>query len=258
MGVPEPFCACLRASWACAPRSVIVRSVILLVFLLEFVLLFIPPEREAALFRGFLPDDIAISRDDDGQVAHARELMYRLSRHLEQSSYEFRLEVDDSPELNAMAFPGGLVVVTRGLLEAVESENELAFVLAHELGHFNNRDHVRRLGRVALFGLVFAAVAGGEQGAGLGLSIAQLADLRFSRGQELRADALGLELVFAEYGHVAEASRFFERIESRETLAGAVFSYGATHPSPGSRIVELLALAGANRWPLEGPVTARP
>ena len=70
------------------------------------------------------------------------DLLARLTQHWE-SDYTFRLRISENTAPNALAFPGGLIVVTRGLLDNVESENELAFVLAHELGHFRNRDHLR-------------------------------------------------------------------------------------------------------------------
>lgn len=57
-----------------------------------------------------------------------------------------RLGVLDSAEPNAYASVGGRLVVTRGLLDAVESENELAMVLAHELGHLHARDPAVALG----------------------------------------------------------------------------------------------------------------
>ena len=50
-------------------------------------------------------------------------------------------------------------MVSTGLLEQTASENELAFVVGHEIGHFRNRDHLRGLGRGVAFGLVLAALS---------------------------------------------------------------------------------------------------
>jgi predicted Zn-dependent protease len=227
---------------------------LLIIFLFEFILLFLPPDTEARLFSGLMPEDLMSIEANDPRQSDVRQLLGRLGEHLDSSGYEFRLEITDSDEANAIAFPGGLIVITTALLDATESENELAFVLAHELGHFQNRDHLRMLGRGALLGVLFSAIAGGESGAGFGLTIAQLTQLGFSREQERDADVVGLHVVFSEYGHVADAWRFFERLDSKEDAAASVFAYVSTHPSASSRIDDLYDMAAANGWPIEGRV----
>lgn len=237
-----------------ALTAMFVAAALLIIFLLEFVLLFLPPETEARLFSGFVPEDLIAIEADDARRSDVRQLLGRLDDHLDPTDYVFRLEISRSDEANAMAFPGGLIVVTTALLDAMESENELAFVLAHELGHFQNRDHLRRLGRGVLLGVLFSAAAGGESGAGFGLTIAKLTQLGFSREQERDADEVGLNVVYSEYGHVADAWRFFERLDGENGNAGSVFAYVSTHPSARSRIDDLRDLAAANGWPTDGPV----
>lgn len=230
--------------------------VLFLVFLLEIVLLFVPPETETSLFSEFLPDDLVAVASDDARLENTRALLERLAAHLELSGLALRLEITDADSPNAMAFPGGLIVVTSALLDAAESENELAFVLGHELGHFNNRDHLRRLGRASLVAIVFSALVGGESGSGFGLTIARLTELSFDRGQERDADEFGLQLVNAEFGHVAESWRFFERLEQEG--ADDALAYLSTHPSASSRIADLKSIAAASDWSTEGDVTPLP
>lgn len=231
-------------------------AILVLVFLLEFVLFFVSPELEAKLFARFSPADLVVADSEHRRLDEARDLLRRLDSHLPDTGYEFRLEVERNDELNAMAFPGGLIVVTSALLDAVASENELAFVLGHELGHYENRDQLRRLGRGALFGIVFSALGIGEGGADIGLTLAQLAELQFSQEQESDADKVGLALVYKEYGHVADAARFFERIREQETVARRLLSYASTHPAPGTRIRDLDDLALEKGWPREGPTVS--
>ena len=69
------------------------------------------------------------------------------------------------------------MIVTAGLLEKVESENELAFIIGHELGHFRNRDHIRGLGRGLAIGILITAVSGNDGGgAQLGATIAPVTE----------------------------------------------------------------------------------
>ena len=118
-----------------------------LIFMVEVALYFVSAEDEADLFGDWLPEDIVTVAPDDERLHETQLLVDRLVEHWPATPYQFRVEIDDSEIANAMALPGGLIIITQGLLDQVESENELAFVLGHELGHFKNRDHLRALGR---------------------------------------------------------------------------------------------------------------
>lgn len=234
--------------------AIFVAIVVLLVFLVEVVLYFVPAEKEAALFRDWLPDDLMTVSPADERLYATQALVDRLAAHWPDSPYEFRVEIDNSEDANAMALPGGLIVVTDGLLQKVESENELAFVLGHELGHFRNRDHLRALGRGVALTLVFA-VATGRDASGLGIKVSDLALRGFSRKQELAADEFGLAIVNAEYGHVNQAWRLFERWDDGDRSLFDIATYTSTHPAPGDRVAELEQVADKNGWAVDGPVT---
>ena len=149
---------------------------IALVFLVEIALYFIPVETEKRLFNNYLPDDLITVAPYDERLVATQDLVDSLAKHWPDSPYEFTVEIHDTEAANAMAFPGGLIVVTEGLLDQVESENELAFVLGHEIGHFRNRDHLRALGRIAVLSMVFAAGPGDVD--------VTVADLTLRRGRQ--------------------------------------------------------------------------
>lgn len=222
-----------------------------LVFLVDVALYFVSAEDEAALFGEWLPDDLVTVAPDDERLHDAQLLVDRLATHWPDSPYEFRVEIDTSEVSNAMAFPGGLIVVTQGLLDQVESENELAFVLGHEIGHFRNRDHLRALGRGITLSLVFAAVVRSDA-AGIGIKAADVTLRSFSRGQETAADEFALAAVYAEYGHVNQAWRLFERWNIDDRDAIEFITYLSTHPDTGDRIDDMKQLASENGWTLEG------
>ncbi len=224
-----------------------------LLFLVDLLLWFVPPEKEIRMFDAWLPEDIATVAVDDPRLETLEALLARLSRHWPDAKYPFRVEIDDSPQANAMAYPGGLIVVTAGLIEQTQSENELSFILGHELGHFHNRDHLRGLGRGALLLILFTAISSSDNSAALGSSIANLTLSGFSRSQEAKADRFGLALVHAEYGHVADAWRFFSRINNAR--GGLLQSYLATHPPPKDRIDRLAGYAREQGWSSDGSVT---
>lgn len=228
-----------------------------LVFLVEVVLFFVPEDTEARLFSEWLPEDLVSVSPTDARRLETQQLVDRLAARWPESPYVFRLEVDDSDAANAMALPGGLIVVTRGLLDQVESENELAFVLGHELGHFRNRDHLRILGRGLVLSLVFS-VATGSDVAGLGVKAADLTLRGFGREQESRADAFALAAVHSEYGHVDQAWRLFERWAASDVDASALATYLSTHPQSRDRAQRLRELAERGSWRLSGDITPLP
>ncbi len=228
--------------------------ILLLIFLVEIAIFFIPAETEARLFDSWLPDDLVTVSPSDTRLNETQLLVDRLAAHWPDSPYEIRLEIEDSDAANAMALPGGLIVVTQGLLDEVESENELAFVLGHELGHFRNRDHLRALGRGIVLSMLFAVVTGGDV-SGIGVNIADATLRGFSRRQEAAADEFGLTVVYAEYGHVDEAWRLFERWDERDGDDFDIVDYFSTHPTADDRIEQLVIQAEQEDWPLRGEVT---
>jgi len=225
-----------------------------LIFMIELALYFVPVEKEVEFFEDWLPDDLITVSPHDVRLEKTQLLVDRLAFHWRDAPYEFRVEIDDSDTANAMALPGGLIIVTQGLLDQVESENELAFVLGHEFGHFRNRDHLRALGRGVVLSLFFS-VATGSDVSGLGLKVTDLALRGFSREQESEADEFGLALVHTHYGHVNEAWRLFERWDDGDDSLLDIVSYLSTHPDSGDRVEDLAEQAVREGWPVEGTVT---
>lgn len=208
----------------------------------------IPPQVEHRVFAS-LALDFAGQVDDDaelaGRVAQAQSLVDRLLGHWPEAPTRYRIGLLASTEPNAAAFPGGWILVTQGLLADVRTENELAFVLAHELGHFRNRDHLRRLGRGIVYGLALAALD-------LATLVGELTTRGFDGEQETAADLFGLELVHAEYGHVASAVDFFERRGDEEGRLDDRAIYLSTHPGSDDRASELREWALRRGWAVEG------
>jgi Zn-dependent protease with chaperone function len=215
----------------------------------------IPIEFEARLFSGWLDRGV---EDDEAAASRERslaQLLDRMARHWPDNPYAFEIAIWDEVEPNAVALPGGVVAVTNGLLESVESENELAFVLGHELGHFHNRDHLRGLGRGIAFSLLLVAVGVGGGGSAVQLAslAGQFAQRDFSRDQEIEADRFGLGLLAAEYGHVSGATAFFEHLPEHDgALEGGLASYFSTHPINADRVQALHATASEMGWKLRG------
>ena len=249
-----------------APRSNLLRDVLLLVvgaggaLLLTVVVAsaaidqlipYVPASWEARIF----PRMLGPKGDQDAATKHGallKRVLAEVAEHWPDNPYDIEIGVLPSEDVNALALPGGTILVTTGLLEATRSENELAFVLGHELGHFRNRDHLRGLGR-GLVGQLLGSVVGGGGALDVLMMTEELASRSYSREQERDADAFGLQLVYAEYGHVAGAGDFFERIpDVGDGIEAHALEYMSTHPMSESRADGLSQLAIERGWPLRG------
>ncbi|MEM6251711.1 MAG: M48 family metallopeptidase [Cyanobacteria bacterium P01_D01_bin.156] len=175
---------------------------------------------------------------------------------------ELKLHILKDPMPNAMVSAGGYIYVTEGLLNDAETENELAFVLAHELGHYEHRDNLRSLGRsLVLLSLSSALAASGVQLPQVLTGSMGLANLHYSRDQEQKADVYALEIIQERYGHVDYALDFFKRLDEEEFdlgVAERLLEWQSTHPLTESRIEQLEELANRQGWPLEGTPTELP
>jgi Zn-dependent protease with chaperone function len=215
----------------------------------------IPARLESRLFSGWVSSAFEDDVEIESRERALAEILNRIAAHWPENPYLLRVRIWDTPEPNAVALPGGLIAVTTGLLESVESENELAFTLGHELGHFHNRDHLRGLGRGLAFSLVVAAVGlSGGGGVGQLASMAgQFTQRGFDREQERQADRFGLKLIAAEYGHTAGATDLFEHLPTAESkMPKTLSSYLATHPLHEDRIDALREAARLAGWTSNG------
>lgn len=201
---------------------------------------YISPEIEAKVFSAV---SISHPEFEDDRDPREVELQYMVDalQGCANVVYPLKVQLIDSDEVNAMALPGGRLFVLKGLLDKVSSENGLSFVLAHELAHFKNRDHLRGLGR----GIVFTAAAALLTGSNSNFTklltpVSNLGQAQYSQERESLADQQALNTLDCYYGHVGGATEFFEAMipahENKTTILGHYFS---SHPEAVQRINNL-------------------
>jgi len=161
--------------------------------------------------------------------------------------------------VNAMASLGGHIIIFRGLLEKLDSENAIAMVLAHEIAHIHYRHPIQSLGRSAVVSLALTAIgiSAGDTGDILG-SAGLLTVLAFSRKQEQQADEAALLSLYRHYGHVDGAKDLFRILLHEEPKALVNTSFFSTHPLSEKRIDNITAYSRQQGWPLSGKLVPPP
>jgi Zn-dependent protease with chaperone function len=138
----------------------------------------------------------------------------------------------DNPLVNAAAMPGGRIVIFRGLLREAASAEEVAGVIAHEMGHAAARHGMRGLYRGLGLSLLASLASGGSTIADAAVFFATMAH---SRAFERDADARAEQILRAAGIGTQGLIDFFARMEKRDGDAASLLAYAASHPPSADR-----------------------
>lgn len=233
-------------SWAGGAMA----SVALIIFVLVPIMAdqlatYLPPEGEQALgdatfeqIRGALGranTPVQLCEDSDGHAA-IDAMVARLNPR-EDLPYPIRIAVLDHELVNAFALPGGRVILFRGLIDEAESPEEVASILAHEIGHVVNRDPtrdaLRSAGSIGVLGLLFGDFAGGTV---VLLLANQLINAKYSQAAEAGADDYAHALMRDAGVDPAALGSIFQRLMDEYGDAEGLAAHFASHPQMVKRI----------------------
>ncbi len=140
-------------------------------------------------------------------------------------------------EFNAWVVPNGTIYFTTELLNENLTEEELAFVLGHEIGHYKNRDHLKTISRQIIISLVMSLFFNDDMKdlSSLADNFTNFAYLNHSQNQEKLADKYSNETLIKLYGNNDGSISFMEKLAKKDELP-AFAHYFSTHPSPKQRI----------------------
>jgi len=161
----------------------------------------------------------------------------RVSAVSPRKDVRYRIQVIEMDEPNALALPGGYIFVTKGLLEFIHDDDELASIIAHEVGHVVGRHGIRHIEHQILAALLISQIRdrGGEM-AGLGATLLDaLLALQRSRKDELAADRMSVEYAARAGYDPAGLLSFFNKIR-RPDKPSWLDTLFATHPPAEKRI----------------------
>lgn len=197
--VAAALAAILAAGFGCATNPVTGKSQLVLM----------SEQEEIAAGKQYYPITTQLS---EGETPHrdVQELVTRvgmkMARASERPNLPWEFNVVDSNEPNAYALPGGKLSITRGLISKMESEDQLASVIGHEIGHVTAKHAVVQASRQQLLGALLGVGGAVLQGTGTpGAGAIQMAGQvgatllvqKYSRDQEREADELGMKYMTA-------------------------------------------------------------
>lgn len=192
-----------------------------------------------------IPDSVddslgdALVSDFGGRFCHTPTgdaALQKLVASLDAAPQDLRVEVANIDMLNAVALPGGNVILFDGLLKQARTPDEVAGVLAHEIGHVRERHVMQALLRQMGLAVVLGGVDGNS-----GAMVNNMLAMSYSRDAEAEADAYAMmALGSANISPVGTAS-FFDRLSQLDGSAGVVkdnagiTGYLSSHPLSASR-----------------------
>jgi predicted Zn-dependent protease len=189
---------------------------------------------------------------DPGLQAWVNRIGQEMASGSERPELAWEFHVLDDASVNAFAMPGGFIFVTRGLLNHMTNEAQLASVLGHEIGHVTARHSVQQMSRqqlaslgLGLGSILSPTIAEYGQVASLGLG---LLFLKYGRDHEHQADQLGFRYALAGGYDTREMITVFEMLRKDAQLAGQgrLPEWQSTHPDPGNRIQEVQRMVAAS------------
>lgn len=189
----------------------------------------------AAQFGGVSPNP---TRERVSQVG--ARIVSRSSAAKTPYKYSFYL-LADRKTVNAFALPGGQIFITEALLGLLKTEDELAAVLAHEVGHVLARHSAEHLAKQQLTQQLIGAViigSGSYDTAQLAQLAGSLINMKHGRADEIESDTLGLRLM-REAGYDPRAMITVMQVLEKASGGSRQPEFASTHPSPANRIEKI-------------------
>lgn len=168
--------------------------------------------------------------------------------HAKDFPWEVKI-INDSKTLNAFCTPGGFIYVYTGLIKYLDSEDQLAGVMGHEIAHADKRHSMRQIMQMygvqalLMIGTSVATEGKSQTAQEAAMTAAQLASavvgLKFSREHETEADNQSVHYLCGTDYNAAGAAGFFEKMGN----AGSPPEFLSTHPSPTNRVENIKTMA---------------
>lgn len=179
---------------------------------------------------------------------------HAVARNSQRPGIPYVFVVVDSPLQNAFSCPGGIIFVSKGLIDTIQNESQLACVLAHEVGHVGHKHALKSIQRAKFFkgvGKITAATMEGEKGEQFESMIGDLQNVLFDKGldqnMEFEADQTAMKTAYRTGYDPRGMIQVLERLREIESKSKKKGSWFSTHPPLTDRIQK--CRNSLNRYP---------
>ena len=201
--------------------------------------------RTEGRLRTLLRHEVTSDAVQDPSVTEAmRRIQERVAAAAGPTTYPVEVFVIDSPTVNAVCLPGDIILVYSGLIRRMESPEELAAVLAHEIAHATHGDSMRALERELGMAAILT-LAGGRSDSLTTRLLRRLFSSGFSRQQELDADKEATRILASVEIDPAALSDSLRHLRQGDAGDSGVLQYVSTHPDIDARIKTAEAVSAA-------------
>lgn len=187
------------------------------------------------------PDEFPIlpERGNEQVYRYIRNITERILNsgkveHRDEFAWEVKI-IDDPETLNAFATPGGYIYVYTGLIKFLDSEDELAGVMGHEIAHAAKRHSTQQMTKVYGLQMLISVVTGQSDPGAIQQMALGLASLKFGRNHESEADEYSVIYLCGTDYNASGAAGFFRKMEGEARTP----EFLSTHPNPGNRVEDI-------------------
>lgn len=215
----------------------------------------IPEQQDITIGREYSPE---VEKQLGGRIANESLQNYidsvgrQIARIGHRPDWEYHFVAVEDKSVNAVALPGGYVFVTKGMLQKMKTEAQLAAILAHEMTHIVARDSSAAISRQIGINILLSAVTSEKTPESV-LLIAdltrQILDLKYSREQEEVADFGGLDYMVRAGYNPYGAVEVMQMLQDQQRIRPIEFL--STHPSPQNRVEYLTQKIQTDYYRLE-------
>ncbi len=213
----------------------------------EEELMLVPESQDIEIGRKYAPEvekQLGGKIDNPSLQNYIDSIGQKIARISHKPGWEYHFVAVEDKSINALALPGGYIFITKGMLEKLTTEAQLAALLAHEIVHVTARHSSAAMSREMGLSFIFLGLSAAgakipqDAGRAVGLTL-QLIGLKYSREHEREADVAGVDyMVVAGYNPYG-AVELQQMLQDQDKMRPAEFL--SSHPSPGNRIISLNA-----------------
>jgi predicted Zn-dependent protease len=191
--------------------------------------------------------------DSNPMTQYVQQLGKKLERVIpSDKSWPYQFHVIPAADINAFALPGGPIFINVATIQAAENEGQLAGVMAHEMSHVYMQHSAKQAPKAAIAQII-AGLAGAVLGGSAAGSLARMGIqfgagtllMKYSRGDEAQADAVGAIIMYKAGYNPKDMANFFTTLEKKYGNGGPQFL--SDHPNPGNR--ETAIQKEIQNWP---------